>query len=222
MSAAERTEHTGAGNGASTGALERRGRSIPGGIGVIAVIVLLWMVSGQIGLVGGAVLAVAWAVLPATYAFAIGQVAFVAVTRQAGLLDTGLLALALVEVGLLGVLVGPSLRSTRGRRTAAATLLGTAVLGGVALASYALWDRVWIAAAVLVGVGALGAYGLHRYELVVLGKVPAPDDEGLDVDDGDLDSNDEGPDPNDSGLGSRDDPNPGDGLGPNGEAGEPT
>lgn len=215
MSATERTEHTGAGNGASTGALERRGRSIPGGIAVIAVIVLLWMVSGQIGFVGGAVLAVAWAVLPATYAFAVGQVAFVAVTRQTGLLDAGLLPLALVEVGLLGVLVGPSLRSARGRRTAASTLLGAAVLGGIVLASYALWDRVWVAAAVLVGVGALGAYGLHRYELVVLGKVPAPDDEGPDPDD-------EGPDPNGSGLGSTDDPNPEGGPGPNGEMGEPT
>ena len=75
------------------------------------------------------------------------------------------------------MLVGPTLRSPGGRRTAAWTLLGGGLLAGIALVSYALWDRVWVAAAVLVGIGALVAYGLHRYELVVLGKVPDPGDE---------------------------------------------
>lgn len=192
VSATERTERSVAESDASAEVPGRRVRSIPGGIAVIAVIVLLWMVRGRLGLVGGAVLLVAWAVLPATYAFAVGQVAFVAVTRQPDLFDTGLLPLALVEVGLLGVLVGPDLRSARGRRTAALILLGATVLGGIALGSYALWDRVWVAATVLVGVGSLGAYGLHRYELVVLGKVPDPADERLDP-------NDDGPGPNDEG-----------------------
>lgn len=190
-SATEATERSAPETGVSRRSSGDRVRALPGGVAGLAVVALLWVVSGPIGLIGGGVLLVAWAVLPATYAFAVGQVAFVAVTRPDGLLDVGLLPLALVELGLVGVLVGPALRSARGRRTAVWTLLGAAALTGVALASYALWDRVWLAAGVLVGFGALGTYGLHRYELVVLGKVPDPDEErsdrnndGFDLDDG--------------------------------------
>ena len=152
-------------------------RALPGGVAAVAVGALLWVVGGPPGLVGGGVLFVAWAVLPATYAFAVGQVVFVAVTRPAGVLEAGLLPLALVELGLAVVLVAPNLQSGRIRRSAAWILLGGSVLVGVALGSYTLWDRVWVAATVLVGIGAIGAYGLHRYELVVLGKVADPDDE---------------------------------------------
>ncbi|MEF8843572.1 MAG: hypothetical protein V5A62_18425 [Haloarculaceae archaeon] len=183
------------------GSSNRRVRSLPGGIAAVAVTALLWMLSGGLGLVGGGVLLAAWAVLPATYAFAIGQVAFVTATRSGTLpdagLDVGLLVPVLVEIGLVGVLVGPVVRSTGGRRTAGWTLLGTAVLGGIALGSYALWDRVWVAAAVLVGLVGLVAYGLHRYELVVLGKVPAPDD-GIEADDDGIEP-DDGPDTNGEG-----------------------
>jgi hypothetical protein len=120
-----------------------------------------------------------WATLPATYAFAIGQLAFVAVTRPESLLDIGLLPLAVIEVGLVGVLVGPVLGSATGRRTAVWTIIGGSLLGGATLASYALSDRMWVAAALLVALGILGGYGIHRYELVALGKVTESED-GID------------------------------------------
>ena len=172
MSATEWTESDPSETGTSTPSPDHRVRALPGAIATVGVTVLLWMLSGPIGLVGGGVLFVSWAVLPATYAFAVGQIVFVALTRPASVTEVGLLPLALLELGLAGVLVGPELGSAVARRTAGRTLLGGALLSGVALASYALWGRVWIAATVLVGIGALGAYGLHRYELVVLGKVP--------------------------------------------------
>ena len=205
----------------------RRARAFLGGIAAVAVTLGFWVVSGTLGLVGGGVLLVAWAVLPATYAFAIGQIAFIAVTRPETLSETGLLIPVLVEVGLVGVLVGPAIQSPRGRQTAGWTLLGTAVLGGIALGSYAFWDQLWIAATVLVGLSALVTYGFHRYELVVLGKVPDPGDinpeGGVDSDEDNLDL---GPDPdvimdreggytpNDDGVGADDDSKPDDeGLG---------
>lgn len=176
-------------------------RTLPGGIAAVMVTALLWTVSGTVGLAGGGILLAAWAVLPATYAFAVGQVVFVAVTRPDGLLDIGLLSLLLVELGLIAVLVGPTLRSTGGWRMAVWILLGGGVLSGVALVSYALWDRVWIAATVLASIVVLAAYGFHRYELVVLGKVPdytdgqAPGEQGVTTDDGtEHDSATHGPD----------------------------
>lgn len=177
MSATEWPERGSSGTGTPTHSSDHRVRALPGAIATVAVTVLLWMVSGTLGLVGGGVLFVAWAALPSTYAFAVGQVVLVAVTRPTGVLEVGFLPLALLELGLAGVLVGPELRSADDRRTAGGTLFGGGLLSGVTLASYTLWDRVWVAATVLVGIGALGAYGLHRYELVVLGKVPDPEGE---------------------------------------------
>lgn len=158
-------------------------RALPGGIAIIAISALLWLVGGNIGLAGGVVLLGAWALLPAVYAFAIGQVVLLTVTQPVTSTESNFLLLSLLELGLVGVLVGPSLRSTRGRHTVVWILLGTAALSGVTLASYALWGRIWLATAVLVSVGSLGSYVIHRYELVVLGKVPDPDaDSSLEYD----------------------------------------
>jgi hypothetical protein len=188
MSATETVKSEASGTGTPTQSSEDRVRALPGGIAVLVVGTLLWMVSGSIGLVGGGVLLVAWTVLPATYAFAVGQIAVVAVTRPEGLSTLDILPLAVIELGLAGVLIGPALRSAQGRRTAAWTLLAGSLLGGVALTSYALWNQEWIAAVSLIGLGCLGAYGLHRYEMVVLGKVPelnegSTPDEGTDLND---------------------------------------
>ena len=196
MSATETLKSEASGARTSTQSSEDRIRALPGGIAVLVVGTLLWVVSGGIGLVGGGVLLVAWAVLPATYAFTVGQIAVVAVTRPGGLSALDILPLALIELGLAGVLVGPALRSAQGRRTAAWTLLAGSLLGGVALTSYALWDREWIAAVSLIGLGCLGAYGLHRYEMVVLGKVPdlnkgSTPNEGTDLNDS-VDLSDDG------------------------------
>lgn len=198
MSAAEWSE------GGTTETLVRaphsRVRSVLGGVAIVVVTILLWMLSGFLGLLGGGLLFLAWAALPATYTFAVGQVIFIGVTRQDSLLELGLLPVMLVELGLGGILVGPMLRSIAGRRSAVWTLLGGSILAVLALSSYVLWERVWVAATILIGITALVAYGFHRYELVVLGKVPdldgeafnteeLEDDERFSTDETDVDTN---------------------------------
>lgn len=179
VSAAEWTEERAAEADDSTRSATHRVRALPGGLAALGVAALLWVLEGTIGLVSGGVLLLTWATLPPTYAFAVGQVAFVAVTRPESLLDIGLLPLAVIELGLVGVLVGPDLRSATGRRTAVWTIIGGSLLGGATLTSYALSDRSWIAAALLVALGIFGGYGIHRYELVALGKVTESED-GID------------------------------------------
>ena len=81
MPATESAGHSPVEPGTTDGSAAGGVRALPGGVAAVAVGVLLWVVGGRLGLVGGGALLVAWAVLPATYAFAVGQVVLVAATR---------------------------------------------------------------------------------------------------------------------------------------------
>lgn len=149
--------------------------------------------AGLPGLAAGATVVAAWYFLPATYAFALGHVALAAAFPAGGLVP-----IAVVEVGLVALLF-VSARSSerpaariarpdvegerpetegerprigdRSRRTAAVAV-GWLLLGGaLAVASSTALLDVSLAAVLLAGVTAFAIYGLHRYQLVALGRV---------------------------------------------------
>ncbi|WP_129115395.1 hypothetical protein [Halegenticoccus tardaugens] len=77
--------------------------------------------------------------------------------------------LALVELGLIPVLVSPSLRSPTPGRIATATVVLFAVLGAVTWETLTWLEEPLPVAGVLLLICAAIAYGLHRSELVALG-----------------------------------------------------
>jgi len=121
-----------------------------------------------VGLVAAAGLLAAWATLAPPYAVAVGWVGLAATVPDAGV-ATSVLPVA-TAASLLLLLVVRDLPTPTGRRTAWLTLGLAGVLGGVAAATVGP-TRIWLAAALVIGVGALVGYGVHRYERVALGVV---------------------------------------------------
>lgn len=122
--------------------------------------------AGVPGIAGGATVLGAWYFLPATYAFALGHVALVALFSTADFA-----AVLVVEAGLLALLVLGAPASERDRPSAV-TLAGWLLLGGgLAWASRTRELDLSLAAVTLAGATILASYGLHRYQLVALGQV---------------------------------------------------
>lgn len=142
--------------------------------------------AGLPGLAAGATVVAAWYFLPATYAFALGHVALAAAFPAGGLVP-----IAVVEVGLVallfvsarsserpaGQIARPGVEGERPRigdrsRRTAAVAVGWLLLGGaLAVASRAALLDLSVGAVLLAGATAFAIYGLHRYQLVALGRV---------------------------------------------------
>lgn len=118
-----------------------------------------------VGALGGLGVLAAWYALAPPYAFAVGQLAFVAALGGRELEPIDWLAVGVLFL----LLVVPELDWGRGRWRAALTLAFAVVLAGVAWAGQAAWEATWATAVVLAGTGTLIAYALHRYEHVQLG-----------------------------------------------------
>lgn len=137
---------------------------------------LTW-VGGHVGFLGGVALVAALLAATPRYAFAVGQLALAAATGGTTP-DPGVLVI--VEALLFGVLVTPGADRPFDPRLAAGTCATTGGLCAVAWASLRAWDATWIAAGVILAVAGLAGYGVHRYELVALGNVPASGATGRD------------------------------------------
>lgn len=143
-------------------------RTILGGVAAAVAAGAIAVVGGVPGILAGVALAACWYVLGPVYAFAVGQVAAVAVWD-----GRPLAVVAGLELAVLAVLVAPDL-ATRSRRRVALWSLAIAVaLGGLAYGAQATWETTWATATVVLGVAALAAYGLHRYELLATGALDA-------------------------------------------------
>lgn len=149
----------------------RPDRSLPGGLAALLAAGALVALGGPLGAGAGVALVTCWYLLGPVYAFAVGQVAVVALAG-----DWPLRYVAGAELAVLAVLVAPDLATARGRRLAAGTVAGIGVLGGGAFVAQLTWETTWATAVVLVGVVALASYGLHRYELVATGGAERPVD----------------------------------------------
>jgi hypothetical protein len=165
-------------------------RTLLGAFGVALSAAVLGLVGGGVGVWLAAAFVLVWLLLRPVYGYALGHVLALGASARA----LAVVELLFVELGLLAVLLGPLTRAERrSRGTVVRPTLGfVLVLFGVVVVGLALVDRLWVVAALLLLAGGGGLYGLHRYELVVLGLV-ADDDPGVD-----------GPDPADDRDGTAD------------------
>lgn len=142
----------------------RPDRSRLGGVTALLAVGALAVLGGPIGAGAGLALLAAWYVFGPLPAFAIGQVAVVALAG-----DWSVASIAAAQLAVFAMLVAPDLASPHGRRLAAATAAGATLLGAVTYGAQSGWETTWTSAVVLGGLVALAAYGLHRYELLATG-----------------------------------------------------
>jgi hypothetical protein len=154
-----------------------------GVFGVVLTTVVLGVVGGVAGVGLAAAFVAVWLLVPAVYSYALGHA--LALGATAGALPV--VELLFVELGLLAVLLGPLTRPGRlGRRTVARSTIGLGfVLFAAVVVGLAVREDLQVATVVLLLAGAVLAYGLHRYELLVLGLLDDGDREPGDEEGGD-------------------------------------
>lgn len=135
-------------------------------IGYLVLAGTLVAVSGPPGLLAGAITAATWYTFGTPYAIAVGHVALVASVP-----DIGWIEFAIVELAFVAVLLGSARTASHPRRFGAVALASGTILGGITW-SVLGWQPLWVAASAFVLLFVLVAYGLHRYEFVVLGYRP--------------------------------------------------
>lgn len=150
-------------------------RSLFGGASAVLAAVAVLAVAGDaiiVGVLGALAIPTAWYLAAPTYAFALGHLALVAVVPE---VTTALAPVAVVELGLLGVLLASARTLDDADRPDALAAVGASlvvgwVLLGVGLAWASVQSLLWLptAGVLLVGVTALAAYALRRYRLVAL------------------------------------------------------
>jgi hypothetical protein len=151
-------------------------RTLLGAFGVVLTAAVLGLVGGVAGVGLAAAFVLAWLLFRPVYSYALGHVLALGATASA----LSVVELVFVELGLLGVLLGPlTSPELRSRGSLVRSTLGSGfVLFGVVVVGFALLEQTWGVAVLLVLVCGVAGYGVHRYELVVLGLVG--DDAGGD------------------------------------------
>lgn len=100
-------------------------------------------------------------------AFTIGQVTLVAILGS----RPAIIPVVLGEGALFALLLEASGRTADRRRDVVAPVVFAGVLWAFGWSALRVWGRLWAASGVLLGIGGLIAYVLHRYEQVQLGVV---------------------------------------------------
>lgn len=138
-----------------------------GGLGVAFAAVGLGLAAGVPGIGAGVGAALAWFLLPAPSAFAVGQLLAVAALST----DDPPLAVAVAELGLLSVLAGPLAETDAPGGTLAAFAVAALAAGAVGWGLLRTDRPLWLAGLAVAVVAATAAYGIHRYERVSMGLV---------------------------------------------------
>ncbi|WP_135854099.1 hypothetical protein [Halorussus salinus] len=138
-------------------------RSRLGGASLVVVAAALVLLYGAPGVAAAAAVVACWLALPATYAFALGTVALAALAGES------VAEIALVEVGLVGLLVAPAGLLDRPARPVGIAVVAVAAGGALAWATSHGAIGLPLAGLVVLGGTALGGYALHRYQLVNIG-----------------------------------------------------
>lgn len=147
------------------------GRDWPTGVSLALLVVAFGIVAGPLGVLAGITTAVVGYALGTPYALAAGHVALVAAVPNG--IDP--LSFVIVEAAFVAVLLAPMRRTASPGRIALVAVISAIALAGTA------WlvvdsQSIWVAATAVLALLAIGAYGLHRLELVRLGLVPETDD----------------------------------------------
>lgn len=137
-----------------------------GGAGLVLATAALWSIAGLPGLAAGLLAIGAWAVAPATLAYAVGQTLAVPLLGSVDVLP-----LVAIEIGLLGVLAGPLAGVDRQIEALLTFVVATGGFAGIAWLVLGAGEPVWVATVAMALVAATTAYGVHRYERVRLGLV---------------------------------------------------
>lgn len=119
------------------------------------------------GAASAAVIALVWFVFPVVYTIALGHILVAALTVD----GFSTIAIVIAELGLFGILLtaAPTLYDRGTVTSMTVFMLGLFVFTfGIAFVTS---EALWIGALALLVVGAIAAYGMHRYELVSLGLV---------------------------------------------------
>lgn len=163
------------GAGRLEGTVAERTRS--GGIAVILLAVTVAVIAGPVGALAGLAIAATWYGFGTPYAIAATAVLLV------GLFPNGIdvFSFVLGTAGIVLLILSEAARTRRRIRTGAVALASIAVLGGVGWGALEAWS-LWIAVSGTLVVLAFLCYGLHRYELVVLGLVSDDRSSGVDSD----------------------------------------
>lgn len=154
------------------GTVAERTRS--GGVAVILLTVTVAVIAGPVGALAGLAIAATWYGFGTPYAIAAAAVLLV------GLFPDGIdvFSFVLGTAAIVLLILSEAARTRRRIRTGAVTLVSIAVLGGVGWGAHEAWP-LWIAVSGTLVVLALLCYGLHRYELVVLGLVSGDRSSGV-------------------------------------------
>jgi hypothetical protein len=144
-------------------------RSRTSAVGVVLATAAFSVAAGPTGLLTSIAVVITWCLLSAPFAFAVGQLAFI-VLFPAG---SSLSQLALIEVGLLSILLGSVLRLDKPGRAVTVIVLAFAGLGTSAWVGFKMADTLWPAVLTVAASAIIAVYGLHRYERVRLGLVEA-------------------------------------------------
>lgn len=142
-------------------------------LGALASTAVLGVAAGIPGVVAGVLLWLTSFWLRPIFVFAAGQFALLALFPE----GVPLGRLVLVEAGLLGTLAGAVVRTSDPSRTVVATLLAFLGLGALVRVGRLWSDTVWIPGALLIASVMTLSYGLHRYELLLMGLVGGELDE---------------------------------------------
>ncbi|SEV83829.1 hypothetical protein [Natrinema salifodinae] len=153
------------------------GRGWPTGVALLALVAAFGAVAGPVGAAAGAATALVGYGLGVPYAIAIGHVALLAWFPD----GIDLISLAIVEAAFAAAVLAPLRRTASPGRVALVAVTSALSIAGSAWL-VARWQPPWLAAATALALLALGAYGLHRLELVRLGLVPDADGNGAPTD----------------------------------------
>lgn len=138
------------------------------GVALCAVAGMLWAVAGIFGLVAGAITIALWYAFGIPYAIALGHVMLLGLFPD----GIGLAQFVLIETAFLAVLLAHVVDFSNAGQFGGAVLVSVLLLGGGTWLAFHSHSR-WLAAGVFLALLASGMYGLHRYERIALGLVPA-------------------------------------------------
>lgn len=125
------------------------------------------LLGGLPGAASAAAVGLVWLVLPAVYAVALGHVLVAALTIG----GVAPLAVLTAEFGLFAMLLTPAATLAQRETLVSMTVFVLGVFAFVFGIAFLVSEVLWIGALVLLLVGVFASYGLHRYELVILGLV---------------------------------------------------